>query len=67
MVVMITVLCFLEKPEETFREVYRVLMHEGKAFLLHVLKKEGSLQSDIWPVRIRGGFFRMPGFMGVMR
>ena len=42
MVVMITVLCFLKKPEETFREVYRVLMHEGK-LLVACIEKGGII------------------------
>jgi len=39
MVVMITVLCFLKKPEETFREVHRILMHEGKLFVACIEKR----------------------------
>lgn len=42
MVVMITVLCFLEKPEDTFREVHRVLMHEGK-LLVACIEKGGII------------------------
>lgn len=38
MVIMITVLCFLKKPEETFREVHRILMHDGKLLVAFIEK-----------------------------
>ncbi len=38
MVVMITVLCFLKKPEETFREIHRILMHDGKLLVARIEK-----------------------------
>ncbi|WP_256664189.1 class I SAM-dependent methyltransferase [Methanospirillum purgamenti] len=38
MVVMITVLCFLKKPEETFREVHRIFMHDGKLLVAFIEK-----------------------------
>jgi SAM-dependent methyltransferase len=42
MVVMITVLCFLKKPEETFREVHRILIHNGN-FLVAFIEKGGII------------------------
>ena len=38
MVVMITVLCFLTKPEETFREVHRILKHDGNLLVAFIEK-----------------------------
>lgn len=38
MVIMITVLCFLKNPEETFREVYRILMPDGEFFVVFIEK-----------------------------
>lgn len=40
MVVMITVLCFLKKPEEAFREVHRILMHDGKLLVACIEKRD---------------------------
>ncbi|ABD40028.1 methyltransferase [Methanospirillum hungatei JF-1] len=42
MVVMITVLCFLKKPEETFREVHRILIHNGD-LLVACIEKGGII------------------------
>lgn len=41
-VVMITVLCFLEVPDETFREVHRVLMHDG-TLVVAFIEKGGTI------------------------
>ncbi|NLV27809.1 MAG: class I SAM-dependent methyltransferase [Methanomicrobiales archaeon] len=41
-VVMITVLCFLKIPDETFREVHRILMHDG-TLLVAFIEKGGTI------------------------
>ena len=66
MVAMITVLCFLKKPEETLHEFtgYSCMM---EYLLLHLLRKVELLLSDTCPVQIRGDFSHMPGFMIMMR
>jgi len=42
MVVMITVLCFLEKPEDTFQEVHRILAHTGKLAVAFI-ERDGKI------------------------
>ncbi len=49
MVVMITVLCFLKKPEETFREIYRILMHDGKILVACIEKGGGHCRAISCP------------------
>ncbi|MCA1917613.1 class I SAM-dependent methyltransferase [Methanospirillum hungatei] len=55
MVVMITVLCFLKKPEEAFREVHRILMHEGK--LLVACIEKGGIIAERYQARPDKGRF----------
>lgn len=55
MVVMITVLCFLKKPEETFREVHRILKHDGN--LLVAFIEKGGIIAERYLARPDKGRF----------
>lgn len=55
MVVMITVLCFLKKPEETFHEVHRILIHDGN--LLVAFIEKGGIIAERYLVRPDKGRF----------
>ncbi len=55
MVVMITVLCFLKKPEETFHEVYRILMYDGN--LLVAFIEKGGIIAERYLARPDKGRF----------
>jgi len=63
MVVMITVLCFLKKPEETFREIYRILTHNGK-ILVACIEKGGIIAERYLARADKGRFLSHARFYG---
>lgn len=54
-VVMITVICFLDNPKETFQEVYRILAEDG-TLIVAFIEKEGFIAERYLSKPEKGGF-----------
>lgn len=63
MVAMITVLCFLKKPEKTLHEVHRILMHDG-ILVVAFIEKGGIIAERYLARPDKGRFLSYARFYG---
>jgi ubiquinone/menaquinone biosynthesis C-methylase UbiE len=63
-VLMMTVICFLEKPQMVLQETFRVLVNGG-ALILGFIEKDGKIATHSLQEKTRGRFLRFARFFSV--